>query len=166
MDVIAHFKSSGGAKSFTVLSARIVQDANHITRHLLECIYTYLYVTRGPLGGGGGGGAGAGAGAGAGGGGAYNPFAPAAAAKDSATGTAHGDDRSASLETEDMQIFKIYKDAALIDPDNDTGLSITEAIAIAKRSNISAATVQRITEKLMMDGMIYSTVDDEHFRST
>ena len=24
----------------------------------------------------------------------------------------------------------------------------------------------RLTEKLMMDGMIYSTIDDEHFRST
>ena len=157
--MIAAFKASGGAKTFNVFSVRAVNDPNHITRHLLECIYNYLYMTRGPIGGGAGAGAGAGAGTGTG----YNPFAAAAV---NAAGTAHGDDRSAALGSVDQLVFQIYKDATMNDPENENGLSIQDAMAIGKKQNISAQDIQRLTEKLMMDGMIYSTIDDSHFRST
>lgn len=188
VDVIAALRSTGGVKTLQVLNVRIIEDSNHITRHFLECIYTHLYRTRGPLGGGVGAGMGVHAGA---------QFAGGFQSSVKAGGVM--DDRAPSMGSEAEKVLQIYKDAMLMDPDNENGISIQDAIKRGKELGILATVrcsavaavvrtpsplpsyprtfypspslpppqvVQHWTEKHMMDGHIYSTVDDEHFRST
>lgn len=153
VEITANFKSSGGHKSFTVIHTRLVTDSNQLTRHLLECIYSHLNATRGAMSGGGGGGGmfGAQHGHGAGAGSAY-AGAPISAS-------------SGGMSEADI-VLKFYQDKSNNDPDDDKGMAQTDAIVMGKARGIAAQRVQEITEKLMMDGLIYSTVDDFHFKST
>jgi hypothetical protein len=133
VDVIATLKSNGGAKSFQIINVRLVEDSNHITRHFLECIYTHLYRTRGPLGGGAGAGTGAGMGSGA-------HFAGGFQTSVKAGGVT--DDRMPSTGSDAEKVLQIYKDAMAMDPDNENGISIQDAIKKGKEMGI-LATVRR-----------------------
>ena len=133
VDVIATLKSNGGAKSFQVINVRLVEDSNHITRHFLECIYTHLYRTRGPLGGGAGAGTGAGMGAGAHYAGGFQTSVKAGGVTD---------DRMPSTGSDAEKVLQIYKDAMAMDPDNENGISIQDAIKKGKEMGI-LATVRR-----------------------
>jgi hypothetical protein len=134
------------------LVSRLVTDHNSITRHLLEVTYTHLLLTRGPLaaaGGGGGGGGGGGASAAGG-------YGALAAAAGYGAGGGEG-----SMSADAIAVLAIYKEC-----DEEDGLSVAEAVRSGKQRGISAEVVQRATQQLQMDGMIYSTIDDTHFRAT
>ncbi len=138
------------------LNSRLVVDPNSITRHLLEVMYTHLLSTRGPLApaggfGGGGGGAGGGGFGGAAAGG-YGALAAAAA---------YGAGGESGMSADQNGVLEIYKGC-----EEEDGLSVAEAVKIGKSRGISAEVVQRVTAQLQMDGMIYSTIDDTHFRAT
>jgi Replication protein A C terminal len=143
---------SAGSKTLRCENLSLVTDHNQITRHLLECIFTHLLQTRGPLMplgsdrvGGGSGGV------------TSSAFNAQASAMESAFG---GDDRTAHSSKDETTVLNIYKSSS---DASEGGLSIADAIKQARSLGLSAEVVQRCTDKLMMEGLIYSTVDDTHF---
>jgi hypothetical protein len=61
-------------------------------------------------------------------------------------------------------VLAIYKECE--GENEEDGLSVAEAVKIGKTRGISAEVVQRATNQLQMDGLVYSTIDDTHFRAT
>ena len=153
LDVVAQVKSQGGNMLLVVCNSRLVTEANSITRHLLEVMYTHLLNTRGPLAGAGGGGGGGGGG---GAGGGYGALAAAAA-----YGGGAGD---GGMSADQTAVLAIYKECE--GENEEEGLSVAEAVKVGKARGISAEVIQRVTQQLQMDGLIFSTIDEMHFKAT
>lgn len=49
---------------------------------------------------------------------------------------------------------------------NEAGLSIDEAIRMGAAEGISAAEMKNMVKFLADEGNLYSTIDDDHYRST
>jgi hypothetical protein len=163
VDVVFEVRSSA-EKMCTPLSFSAVGDHNRITRHLLEVVYSHLTHTRPlPVGaGGGGGGGGSGSGAspsgGYGGGGGAGSAAPGG----SALGVGGDGGRGGDLAQDHATVWNIYKDPV----DEENGTSLQEAIAKGKQLGLSEKAVRDATITLQMDGHVYSTVDENHFKAT
>ncbi len=150
VDVVFEVKSNASKDCFP-LSFSVVSDPNRITRHLLEVVYSHLYHTRGALAAPGGSGgmsstSPSGAGHGGGGGGGL--------------GLGGEGSREADLAGDQAAVLNIYKEA----PEDEDGITLQEVITKGKQRGISEATVRAATMALQMEGHIYSTVDESHFR--
>ena len=155
IDVVFEVKSNAG-KDCPPLSFSAVTDGNRVTRHLLEVVYGHLFHTRGALvapGGGGGGGAGSGAspsGMMAGGGGGV---------QGGGLGVGGDGGRAAGMGSEINAVLAIYKEC-----EDEDGTSLQDAIYKGKQRGLSEKTVRDATVNLQMDGLIYSTMDESHYR--
>jgi hypothetical protein len=143
--------------SFSVYNTRLVTDPNQVTRFLLECIHSYLYQSRGAL-------QAPGSGSAAAAGSSHYGATASAAMNAQGSGIVAGDDRTGGMTSENQQVLAIYKECSGADEEN--GLHLDEAIKFGKARGLSVEAVRRATNTLMMDGLIYSTVDDCTFRST
>jgi replication factor A2 len=145
VDVIAGLKSSGGSKVLNIFNTRLVTDLNQVTRHLLECIYSHLYATRGPIGGG---------------------PAPGGLGRLGGSPVALGAPGASSAASDTDIVLKFFQEHANQNPDDEVGMSINDVNRLAKTKNISTHRVQEIVNALALDGQLYSTVDDSHFKPT
>ena len=156
LDVVFEVKGNA-ARDCPPLTFNLVTDPNRITRHLLEVVYGHLHNTRGPLaappgaGGAQGGAAGSGSPSGMYGGGA--------GMAGGALGVGGGTDRAAEITSENTAVLDIYKEN-----EEEDGMTLQEAIFKGKQRGISERAVREATITLQMDGHIYSTVDENHFK--
>jgi len=177
IDVVANVRKAQDAPTvaemlnLSTVSVKPIKDANAFTMHLLACMHTHAMITKGPLpppgGAAGGGGAAAGSAFGGGGGAAWGGAAsgsPAAAA-------AHaGGGRFADPNMEVvLSAFEACKDSGA----SEEGTSVAEVLALIKRQPTAAGRpvlsendIRAAIQTLSMEGFLYSTVDDNHFRST
>ena len=61
---------------------------------------------------------------------------------------------------------RMVHDAFASDMTTDTGLSVNQVAERLKTRGINVAKVKNICQLLMAEGFIYSTIDDDHFKST
>lgn len=161
-----------GRKTINAFDLSPITDMNELTHHFLECISTHLLLTKGPPPdeGGSGGGAvshsqeaapgfgmyGGGAGAGVG-------FQVSGMRASSGTGSyAPLGAVAASMDVNQVQdaVLKEFQKC-----EDSTGLSIRTVIT-ALKGRISQEQVKDAVSFLTTEGHLYSTIDDEHFKST
>jgi replication factor A2 len=151
--VIGQLRSFNHAKNIVAYSIEPITDFNEYTFHFLEVVHTHLRHTKGAVPAA----AAAGAAAGAYGapvalgmvrGAAPVPGAPAARAP------------GASLQDLVLKFFQ-SKGAA-----SDAGCTVLEAAQALASNGVQEAQVRSIVLELVEDGHLYSTIDDEHFKST
>ena len=147
--VFGHMSSYQGAKELQAFSVRPVTDHNEVTYHLSQVIFQHLHLTKG---GSDITGAPAMGGAAAGGFGAAAPAAAAPAAAFGASGMN-------PIQADVLAIFDA-PDAAAI----EAGFTAHDIIA---RSNnrYNKGQVDDAILFLVNEGHLYSTIDDQHFKS-
>ncbi len=152
VDVI--FSANKATKdAFPVESFRLVTDSNFITKHLLEVVHTHLHRTRGPI-------ADASASSSGAAGGASSGTSPSMVGG-GALGLGGDGGRGAGLGGERELVLEIFKE---VGEDEENGMSMAEAIQKGKQRGLGDQQVRNAAMGLQMDGLIYSTVDDDHFR--
>ena len=151
--VIGQLRSFNHAKNIVAYSIEPITDFNEYTFHFLEVVHTHLRHTKGAVPGA----AAVGAAAGVYGapvapgmvrGAAPVPGAPAARAP------------GASLQDLVLKFFQ-SKGAA-----SDAGCTVLEAAQALASNGVQEAQVRSIVQELVDDGHLYSTIDDDHFKST
>ncbi len=168
VEIIFQSSIRAGSHSINIIDVRLIRDSNALTHHMLDVLNTHLYNTRGPLAKSGGG-------AGAGGFGGYGAastahYAQYAESMGAGAGAGSGIAISAGGgggNSEYDMVLDLFRTHA---HDSDEGLSIREVAAhLAKNPSyrhIKPEDVVRISEQLMLDGHIYSTIDESHFKPT
>lgn len=156
--VHGHISSFGKAQEVIAFNIRPVVDHNEITYHFLQCIFQHVHLTKG--GGAALGGAGAAAlggvkqeQAGGFGGAPAGGFggAPAAGYNPNQGLTPIQSDLMAFFNAPDVQ-------------NGDAGISIDEVLA-RSGGRYSLVQVREAVEALQNEGHIYSTIDENHFKS-
>jgi replication factor A2 len=129
---------------------RPVEDPNELTHHLLETIYLHCVNTKGPL----------------------QPTQAASAW--GAPAPTHGSNLNNSMMQEEnnsgmspvQQKVVQFFSANDTDDDDGTGLAVSRVVAGLQGQGVSEADVKDAIEFLANEGHLYSTIDDEHFKST
>jgi replication factor A2 len=159
--VVGNIRAFKDTRNVIAYSVQAVTDHNAVTTHFLECIFVHLHNTKGQLAGAAGtvGAAAAGqtfgapaqqgAAAGGGGGGGLG-------AKQQISAGAGGDD-----------INSIVKECYEGAPDDETGLSVADVHQMVQAKGAhSVDAVRKAVSFLANEGHLYSTVDEEHYKST
>lgn len=179
---LTDFGDGSAGSNVQALDARPVTDYNEITHHFLDAVVSHLHATKGPLPrpipaggavaaapaaaadpfGGGYGGAAAG---GYGYGGAPSAYGSTGAYDGYSAGGQYGGYNAggayAAPTAEDPMHGQIL--AAFQATHSDSGLSIDQ---VAGSLGIDAARVGKVAEALALEGSLYNTIDDQHYRST
>lgn len=140
--VFGHISNYNNEKQINAFSIRPVTDPNEITYHLSQVIFQHLHLSKG-----------------AGKGGAQNLGATMDAAVQHAPAPATAGTGMAPIDTEVLNIFNAPEANDMV-----AGLTIQDVIT---RSNnrFDKGTLEKIINRLVEDGLLYSTVDDAHWKS-
>lgn len=151
-------RSVEGERTVLAHHVRVVSDHNEITHHLLSVVFTHYQNLKGPLNDGAklrSANAGTFGNNNMGGGGFNNggfvidnPIQAVGGGMDQQTDS------------------KLVHDAFAADSITDTGLSVTDVASQLANRGFNVQKVRQICDSLMNDGYLYSTVDDNHFKST
>jgi len=144
---------SSPKKKYTTTLVRILPEPNHITRHLLQVVYTHLSNTRSLP-------AKALASTGAMGMGSSSTFSPHTGMSFGASIDQPGEGDDRGLSGIGKIVFDIFKAGA---EDSTDGLHRDDAIKRGKAKGVPQDQVLNAIQTLLMDGLIYSTIDDLHF---
>ncbi|CAM9377411.1 unnamed protein product [Phaeothamnion confervicola] len=163
-----------GTMHMTVNNIRPIEDTNELTYHALEVIYVHLLHTRGPLnapaGGAaaGGGFAVGGGGFGMGGGGGFrqpqfggSPQQQSFNGGGMGMGIGGGGDGMMAFTAKQQMVVECFTGGG-----GETGISIQTAVQQLGPRGVTAAEVREIVGQLAGEGHLYSTTDEEHFKST
>lgn len=134
-----------------------VKDTNEITHHMMSALYAHLVATKGALSAPGqapGMTATFGAGAGAGG---FNP---------SSTPAIGGAAVAATPGGADMQSLVAAAFTELGTSDEGASIQAVAAHLASGGSTVDEAQLRTIVDSLSMQGLLYSTVDENHYAST
>eukprot|EP00808_Paulinella_micropora_P011110 g24462.t1 len=149
--VVGNIRALGGAMSVVAFQLSAIRDYNEITFHMLEAIHGHLYNTRGPIAGG-----------------APATSAPAMQVKSEPSSSyAQGQVISMGSGLENSNIDSVQQAVLKVFSDNasdDQGQSFT--FVCSKLTNISQQKIREAVEFLCNEGLLYSTIDEEHFRCT
>ncbi len=164
VDCVLAVKNQGGQMVLTVpaLGCVALADSNALTHHMLEVANAHLVATRGALPRTGGAGAGhGGGGAGAGG------HAAAQALYSASFGAGAGGAGGAGGPAGDSEaVLQLFRELSA-DTEGATPAQVAQRAAqLPGMQHLSKEQVAAITEKLMLDGHIYSTVDEQTYKTT
>lgn len=151
VQVIGTMKEFNGGKSVMAYDIRPVTDFNQITHHLIEAVYQHVCNTKGPAQKTSSFGATSSSNF------SSAPIAVWGATTDSKpmmSGNSGGG-------THEELILKLFRET----PCGDEGISL-DVIASRLSSKMGMADVRRAVESLSGEGHLYSTTDDNHFKST
>lgn len=139
-------KSFNTKRHVSIQKIQAIKDFNQVTYHLLEATYVHLYFKKGPLGAGGdvhmqnndvGGGA-------------YNAQA----------------DTYGGAEGDTAGLAPIHRDTIRAIQAGAANHSEGVNIHTVKVQGYTAEAVQGAIEWLMQEGMLYTTLDDDHVKSS
>lgn len=138
-----HVRSFQNKKNIVAFKILPILDANEITNHLLECLHAHIYQTKGAQ---------------AGGGDANTSTAAPAAAAGSASEYS-GAQADQGLTPVQQQVHNVISSCQ-----DDQGVSIAYICERVKGPPMKS--IRDAIEFLSGEGHIYSTIDDDHFKST
>jgi len=153
--VYGHMRNFQGKKNVVAFTVRPVTDYNEITYHLLETIFVHLHRTKGQAGTAPPG----------------TPMQSNYGNQPSAYQTPQqgmgGDMRPAGLtsgmEPVQQQLVKLFETPMAMN--NDAGLSIDQVIQ-QLNNMFTHQQIKTAIEMLVNEGHLYSTIDDNHYKST
>mmetsp|Transcript_31616 Transcript_31616/g.38954 ORF Transcript_31616/g.38954 Transcript_31616/m.38954 type:complete len:304 (-) Transcript_31616:305-1216(-) len=151
-------RTFNGKKTVSTFAIRQVEDSNEIIHHYLEVIATHLQVSKGPL----------------------NPklaqnHPQTAATSHNMQDVQFGNNPVASgsnmNQTDDYDgefthLQRVVLNAFQEDVHSDHGRNITQVVQMLQSQSISEMDVKKTIIELQDDGHLYSTVDDQHFKTT
>lgn len=176
-------KAFSGNRYISAIHVRIVSDMNEITHHLLDTLYVSLQITQGPpprkaeaetsmqhqntmygnaqsnqMRGNGSVST-------------FNPYgaAPVSNNNNNSMGRNQANPYGSNMMQGpgDLNMHqKLVLQAFSNDGGSDMGLSVMEVAKILSKNGLKFDDVRRATDFLVQEGHIYSTVDDDHFKST
>jgi len=165
--VVGQVKKFNDKMSVTAFSLTPVLDSNQITAHLLEILYSHLRFTKGaldaqgnpvgavgvPVYGGGGGG---------GGGGTFNPGNGGAAVGGDQYNRADVAATAGGIGGTPVQnaVLDVIKSAM-----DDAGINV-DSISAQLQGQFQNHDIKDAIEWLSTEGHVYSTIDEDHFKST
>lgn len=139
--VIGHVRAFQGKRNLVAFKLLPIEDMNELTSHMLEVIKAHIMLSRGQMGG-----------------------AQTSAAAGSSTSM--GGDGMYSGMQPDQGLSSIQKQVQMIlaSCQDETGYTIS--YICEKLRGYPANAVREAVDFLSSEGHVYSTVDDEHFKST
>lgn len=149
-DIVINCKTTGTEVKPNVVSCKAVSDHNLVTHHMLDVLNHHLMQTQGPLPRGGSAGA-PGAGSGA--------FQSSSTQVAQAAILAHGIHGGGDSEID--WVLNVFKEIGTTTGDVSVDDVVSRAVQEGRR--LDRARVAAFAERLMMDGHIYSTSDENHF---
>ena len=154
VDCVLAVKNQGGQMVLTVpaLGCVALADSNALTHHMLEVANTHLVATRGHLPRTGGAGAGHGAGA------AQAAMYSASFGGGGGGGGGGGSDSDA--------VLAIYRELSAESEGCSPAQVTHRASQLPGTKHLSKEQIAAISEKLMLDGHIYTTVDEQTYKTT
>lgn len=155
---IGTVKTFNDKRSITAFLVKPITDFNEITHHLLNVLQVHLYMTKGKIGDDANGGAAAAAAAHAG-------AAPMAVDNSfggqfASTGMDTNNDTVDGFSAEQSAIIKVLQACS-----SEAGLSIDELCGQLGKT-FGEQKIRAAINQLNDDGVLYSTVDDDHFKTT
>ena len=140
-----------GVRNIVSFKIEKLKDMNEMTLHLIEVMHAHLAIQKRHLGGG------SSSAAGVGGGYSYtasstSTFTP----MDTGNMSSIPDQGLSGVQKQVYEIITSYK--------NDLGISSSEIKAVLP--SVSQTEVKKAIDFLADEGHIYSTIDDDHFKST
>ncbi|RHZ41023.1 hypothetical protein DYB26_016093, partial [Aphanomyces astaci] len=162
VSAVGNLRSFGGKTSLSCHTVTPVENFNQITHHFLDCIYTHLRNTKGPLGGGGGAAAGTQSFTDTSShfGGGFNAFGGQAASTGGQQNYNFGASDSGFSDPAQQAILDILGASSL-----DMGLSVDQ-IKQNLHGRVTDAQLRDALNYLTNEGHIYSTIDENHFKRT
>jgi hypothetical protein len=166
--IVSIKQGSGGAMMANIQHSRPIRDGNLITAHILETIYNHLYNTRGPLTQVAAAPAASAAASnyayGSGGFASNSASASYAASGGVLMGQTHG--HHGGEQSDQDQVIDFFR-TFQSDDGNDSGGSIADCFHhVGRRNGWPMAKLKKIADALLDTGALYTTVDDEHFKTT
>lgn len=169
--VVGHIKAHNNKNTLNAFKIHQIEDVNEITCHLLEVIYTHLNAVRGPIAADGGR-------AGPAGGFNGNPVSPSLRQMGqqghqqqqqqrppaaSAYGQQQQQHQQApnGLTHDQNTILECIKSST-----SDSGMSIQEILDMLPKPQFNEALIRKVVDFLGNEGHVYSTIDDDHYKST
>jgi len=162
--VVGNMKSQQGVdqRSLTAFHLRKVKDFNELTYHLLDCCHVHLYNTKGPM-------------ADAKPSGSMGmpsnfqspskPYAPQPQQNGSMAVNGSAGGGGEPVTDVKSAVHEILKTPT----SNEQGYSIDDVMAVLQQRGgraVDKKDVRAVIDQLSMEGMAYSTIDEEHFTST
>lgn len=149
--VHGHLKGFQGKKQLVVFSVRPVTNFNEIAFHFIECVYVHVYNTKLQKAQGGGQ--------------TQNNMTSSAMGTNGSVGhpVVATNQSSVQIQSDGSNDFDKKVIQLLNHTTTDVGMSVDE---LARRLNVPKATIMASIASLESEGLIYSTVDEFHFRST
>ncbi|DBB06309.1 hypothetical protein WJX77_008374 [Trebouxia sp. C0004] len=148
--VHGHLRSFENKKSMVVFSLKVIHDFNEVSFHFLQCIFQHVHLVRGQSQ----------SGSMAQGGSKMNMAGNAAGP---ASAAPSGDGITAGMTPVQKDCWAIFNH-----PDNharESGAGIDEVIAqLNGRHSVPA--IRQAAEFLVSEGHLYTTTDDQHYKST
>eukprot|EP00617_Octactis_speculum_P026823 CAMPEP_0185771918 /NCGR_PEP_ID=MMETSP1174-20130828/65949_1 /TAXON_ID=35687 /ORGANISM="Dictyocha speculum, Strain CCMP1381" /LENGTH=277 /DNA_ID=CAMNT_0028457945 /DNA_START=31 /DNA_END=864 /DNA_ORIENTATION=+ len=133
-------------KHLTAYDIRLVEDHNMVTHHFLEAIYTHMTRTKGPQPQGGG----------------SSQYSKPSTARSNLNSdmSAVKDNTNSPLMEKIQEIFRQNGG----NDDDDQGLNVMQVVAALPGHQETE--IRRTIRELSDEGWLYSTIDEEHFKST
>lgn len=145
-------------RTITAYSVQPVTDHNAVTHHFLDCVYVHLQNTKGPLQGTSGASGAAVVG--------QTFGAPAQQGAAAAGGLGAKQALSAGGGETTNPVQEVVQQCFASAGDDDAGLSMAEVTRMAGEKGIKADEVQKMVAFMAAEGHLYSTIDENHFKST
>jgi len=159
VEVVGQLRSYNGAKNITAYSIKKIEDFNAVSHHMLEAIYVHLRNTNKITQG--------------------NSAVKTESTMQSMNAmqtnsfnsnnfgaqqiTSAGGDHMGSGNVTNDQILAVFSADS---GEAGVALSQVQSILSSKNINIGAGQIKQIVDGLCEEGLLYSTIDDEHFKST
>lgn len=148
-----------GERKIRCHNIRLVQDHNELTHHLLSTVFIHYQNVKGPLNDGSKLNAQSGT--------SFSGFGSS-----SSNFNAGSFNQPVMAPGQENMVGGVDRDTRLVhdviagDVMSDTGLSVQQVADLLKAKGFNLSKVRNICNLLMTEGYIYSTIDDDHFKST
>ncbi|PSC71498.1 replication A 32 kDa subunit [Micractinium conductrix] len=151
--VHGHISSFGKSQEVIAFNVRPVADFNEVTYHFLQCIFQHAHLTKGGAGAGGA---------------AQGAAAPASGFKQEQGGYGGGYGGAPAAGYQVGGLSAVQNDILTIfngpDAQGDAGISVDDVLTRAG-GRYSLVQVREAVEALQNEGHIYTTTDENHFKS-
>lgn len=159
--VIGHLKVFNDVRSINAFKIQPVRDYNEITTNMLDTLYQHLRCIKGPLDGPRPGAGNAGSAQAAGSFGGARPQTTGGGTETYGGSFQARDDNAGSGNPIQNSVLEAIKGS-----DSEAGISVDEIESALKGRNYGQDKIREAIDWLSNEGHVYSTIDDDHYKST
>ncbi|XP_019858654.1 PREDICTED: replication protein A 32 kDa subunit-B-like isoform X2 [Amphimedon queenslandica] len=165
--IVGHIKMFNNQRTITGFMIRPIEDFNEVTHHMAETMFAHLAITKGlklpeqfsdhQQGNQMGGASSFGSTTPQAGGSGWTPLATST----QMSGTSYGNQFNSGLTLVQQKVLSVIGNTK-----GDHGLHVNDIISSVKTQGFSDASIKTALDFLSNEGHVYSTIDEQHFKST